>query len=316
MYEYEIIRHTQAGGLTVFFDTVDYRTAHIHPEWELLWVIDQPLDITCGARELRSQPDTLLLINPEQVHQFRKVDQSCTFLCLQISPKCFRMTFPEMDSIRLDSPLLEEHWNGEQGAEARKILMEVADAYFRRPDCYPLYCLGKAALLLHQVFACVPTRRIEPGALRDMERRNATLIRLIQYVDQNYAGKVLLSDFARQEGRSVSYLSRLVREELNQTFQSYVDSVRFFAACKLMAAGMKRMVDVYTASGFSDYRYFSRAFRQRTGQTPEEYSKTLTPDRMEQTHVHRSIHSLERFYSRERCVQMLDELRQRAGEGG
>ena len=60
-----------------------------------------------------------------------------------------------------------------------------------------------------------------------------------------------------------------------KSFQEYVDSVRFQKACRLIELGGLRLLDVSEESGFSDYRYFSRAFVRRTGKTPEEYRMDL-----------------------------------------
>ena len=46
MRELEIIQHRQIDGLTVLLNTVDYRTPHVHSEWELIWVLDQRLVVT------------------------------------------------------------------------------------------------------------------------------------------------------------------------------------------------------------------------------------------------------------------------------
>ena len=49
MDEFEVIYHRQVEGLSIFFNTVDYRTLHIHPEWELIWVLDGGLAVTSSA---------------------------------------------------------------------------------------------------------------------------------------------------------------------------------------------------------------------------------------------------------------------------
>lgn len=36
MNELEIIQHQQTEGLSLFLNTVDYRTPHLHSEWELI----------------------------------------------------------------------------------------------------------------------------------------------------------------------------------------------------------------------------------------------------------------------------------------
>ena len=144
------------------------------------------------------------------------------------------------------------------------------------------------------------------------EARINRLNRLIEFVEQNHRSKISLSDFAREENRSTSYLSHFVKENLGQSFQEYVTATRFQTACSLIAAGWERLLDVCMESGFSDYRYFSQAFRQRTGMTPEEYRLT---------HVSRGIfplqadsgegsgRSLEHFYSREESCQLFKQLR-------
>ncbi len=51
MSELEIIRHAKVGGISVFFDTVEYRTPHFHREWELIWITDGVLAVNSGQRE-------------------------------------------------------------------------------------------------------------------------------------------------------------------------------------------------------------------------------------------------------------------------
>ena len=106
----------------------------------------------------------------------------------------------------------------------------------------------------------------------------------------------------------MSYLSRFIKETMNQNFQDYVKSMRFNCACKLIAAGGKRMLDVCMESGFSDYRYFSRAFQQQYGMTPEEYSHYAQKLQLETSSVRHSLHSVERFYTREESLKLVDKL--------
>ena len=41
MNEIEIIHHAQIRGISMFFDTVIHRTAHIHPELEIVLVLER-----------------------------------------------------------------------------------------------------------------------------------------------------------------------------------------------------------------------------------------------------------------------------------
>ena len=97
---------------------------------------------------------------------------------------------------------------------------------------------------------------------------------------------------------------------MNQSFQEYVTSVRFHCACKLIVSGEKKMLDVCMESGFSDYRYFSAAFKSQFGMTPEQYKLSLK--KPENAVIHHSIHSLEQFYTDEQSKAIIAELRRSA----
>jgi len=103
----------------------------------------------------------------------------------------------------------------------------------------------------------------------------------------------------------LSYLSRFIKAVLNQTFQEYVNSVRFHCACKLIAAGQKRMLDVCMESGFSDYRYFSREFQKNYGMTPEQYKHAAKKSQLRSQANRHSLHSVERFYSAEESMKII-----------
>jgi AraC-like DNA-binding protein len=118
-------------------------------------------------------------------------------------------------------------------------------------------------MMFHLLLSRMPNHELTAEQSASMDKRNARLKRLISFVDENFMDKIRLSDFAESEGCSMSYLSHFIKDTMNQTFQEYVTSVRVGCACKLIAAGGKRMLDVCMESGFSDYRYFSKAFRKQ-----------------------------------------------------
>lgn len=304
MNEFEIISHRQMDGISIFFDTVDYRTAHVHPEWELIWILEECLIITCGQKRFAAQPGDLVLFSPNEPHEFHRMQKSCTFLCLQISPRIL----PDMGQLSVDGSHPHEYLTNEELQELKAAISSTAAAYLSQENNYALYCLGQCSLVLHKLLSGLPCRILSQEEMVSIDRRNARLMRLFQFVDDNYMHKIRLQDFAAQEGCSVSYLSHFVKDSINQTFQDYVNSVRFNCACKLIAAGGMRMLDVCLESGFSDYRYFSKSFRQQFGMTPEEYSKHAAAHISQKNAVRSSLHSIERFYSRDESVALLNKF--------
>lgn len=308
MNEFEIIRYPQMSGLNIFFDTVDYRTPHIHPEWELVLLLEHSLSVTCGQKSHTAGPGELMLFSPGQPHEFHRVGESCTFLCLQLSSRHMAQFYPAAEQVIVDDLFPRRHLTEQAYARAREGMLELAGAYLRREPCYELYCMGQGCLLLHRLLSQMPRHTLSPGERSSREKSNARLNRLIRFVDENYMHKIRLSDFAAAEGCSVGYLSHFVKDTLNQTFQDYVNTVRFNCACKLIASGAGRMLDVCVESGFSDYRYFSRAFQQQVGMTPEEYRRRTRRPEQGGGAVKHSLHSLERFYTREQSLALWERF--------
>ena len=304
MKEMEIIQHRQIDGLTMFVNTVDYRTTHVHSEWELIWILDQPLSVTCDAASFQAEPGQMVLFSPNEPHEFHKVTTGCTFLCLQISAR----SLPAVPRIVVTDRLPHKWLGAEEYAQLQKQLVQLMSCYLRREACYSLYCVGQSCMILYRLLQAMPTREQSAEELAAIDKRNARLNRLLRFVEENYMHKIRLTDFARQENCSLSYLSRFIKDVLNQSFQEYVTSVRFHCACKLIAGGRKRLLDVCMESGFSDYRYFSREFGKNYGMTPEQYRNMSRKQQMSNPAVRHSLHSVERFWSEEESLNILQTL--------
>lgn len=307
MNELELIRYPQIEGCNLFFNTVDYRTPHLHPEWEMIWVLENTLVANCGMEEFVLEPGQLILFNSNEPHEFHKLEEPATFLCLQISPAIL----PKLPAVHVDGKLLHRYLEPDDIVEIKQELTDCMEHYLRREDNFTLYCLGKAYLILYQLLYKLPGHIPSLEEADSMDKRNERLRRLIAYVDDNYMRKIRLTDFAESEHCSVSYLSRFIKSTLNQTFQEYVTSVRFHCACKMMLQEEGKLLDICFASGFSDYRYFSREFRKQYHMTPEAYRNSMKLTMPERMVIRHSLHSVERFYSREESLQWIERIRSR-----
>ena len=304
MEELEIVPQYQISGMRMFVNTVEYRSPHFHPEWELLWVLDAPLNITSAQKKYEIQPGELILFPPNWPHEFHEMERPCTFLCLQVSSRAFPTTaHMHTDEIRLADcmPKEEIRW-------LRQAMLDTARMCFTEESHFELFCMGQCGLILHRLLQFVPCHNMTPEEQASTEQRNARLTRLMQFVDENFTHKIRLADFAKAEGCTLSFLSRFVREAMNQTFQDYVNSVRFNYARKLVALTEKPLVSICYESGFSDYRYFSRSFQTVYGMTPAEYRLQFQSVSAEQQMPVQNLHSREKIYNRERSLEILGSL--------
>ncbi len=306
MEELEIVPYRHAGAARIFVNRVEYRSPHFHPEWELLWVLDTPLSITGPQKSELIQPGELILFPPNYPHEFHKMERPCTFLCIQLSSRAFANT----SNIRTEDIRLADYLSEGEERWLRQSILDAAQSYWSQDSYAHLLYQGICAVILHLMLNRIPYHVMSGEELASAEQRNTRLARLMQFVDENYMHKIRLSDFARQEGLSVSYLSHFVKDTMNQTFQDYVGSVRFNRARQMVAQGEESLVSISVASGFSDYRYFSQTFQRHYGMTPAEYrrhAQETLPQQLTQEH---NLHSREEIYDQQRSLAALEQFRE------
>lgn len=269
MNEFENIPYMRVKGIRIFLNEVMYRGPHFHKSVELMFVLSGEMNVNIEHTCLDLAANDMVIINPNSPHEITANGGVCTFLCLQFQPETYQINFPAMlfDGHRPKNYLSESEYGHIKG-----LLTSMALKYFSGEELYEIYCIAAANYILYTLLTNMPHHVLFQKNNRK-ELMSARLVRLVDYVEQNYMHRPSLADFAKAENRSLSYISRFVKNALNQSFQSYVNTVRFYAACRMIADGKMSMLDICYEVGFSDYRYFSKVFKERTGLTPSQYQK-------------------------------------------
>lgn len=307
--EFEVVQHPQGSHINLFVVTVAYRTPHLHRDFELNYVLSGSVVLSTPQGSHTAGPGELFLLNPNQLHELRTGSREATILCLQVAPAFFRQAVPALGEFCFDRVFPLRCMSAHARQESLELLADLALHYLEEEPCHALRCQGKLSLLFAALLEAVPHRPVSGEEALTLGKRAERITRLLDYVDANYMHKVTLSGFAAREGLSLSYLSRFVRDNLHQTFQNYVATLRFHQACRLLLTSGKRIIDICYESGFSDPRYLNRLFLQNTGMTPEKYRRTYAGPPPDAARVHHSMHSRQTYYTRERNLQLVRALR-------
>lgn len=89
----------------------------------------------------------------------------------------------------------------------------------------------------------------------------------ITYIHANYARDISLVTAAEYVGISAPYLSRQFPKEVGVSFVEYLTAYRIETAKRLLKQPGARIKDVCLQTGFSNYNYFLRVFKKKTGLT-------------------------------------------------
>lgn len=98
------------------------------------------------------------------------------------------------------------------------------------------------------------------------------LERVMQFIDEHISDSDIgVGDMASAAAISRSGLQRKLKQAMGITPQDLLREARIKRACQLLRNSNKTVSEVAYACGFSDPKYFSRCFKQSTGQSPTEY---------------------------------------------
>ena len=308
--EYEIIKHPQISDLNIFVIAIEYRTAHMHRDLELNLVLEGRIEMLCNNKSFSASKGEFVLINPNQLHELRTGHgKDAVLLCMQVSPKLFRETVPDMENIFFDEVKPLEVLEAPLREDIVSKVLALAQNYFQRGKHYELVCTALLNMIMYFVLQNLPFHTISRNEYYALQKKTDRLYRILDYIDNNYMRKILLSDLAEKENLTLSHLSCFIKENLNQSFQDYVNNLRFNQAKKLLLSGEKRMIDVSIESGFSDPKYMIACFLKNTGMRPEAYKKKyFKQSEISDLPVHKSEHSAQRYFSRQEAIAILGSL--------
>ena len=306
MSEIEVVQYNEIEGMTAFFNNVAYRSAHLHSDWELVWIIENSMGIKCDGVSFIANEGDIVLFSPSLVHEFKKVDKSCTFMCLQVSPRFLGLS----NLLVSESVHPADYLSSEEISKIRSSLYSMMKRYVIQDDLFQPYCKGKCSLIMYMLLSKMPLFTLSDEESFSRSKKSERLVRLINFVDANYMHKVRLYEFAESEGVTLCYMSHFIQSALGQSFQDYLNTVRFNHACSMIARGNMKMSDIYRTCGFSDYKYFVRTFQEKCGKTPDEYSKTLASGKQQilNDSLSSSFGTEEEIFDREQSRELLSKL--------
>lgn len=92
--------------------------------------------------------------------------------------------------------------------------------------------------------------------------------RTFRFIEKHYRERIGLSDLVEELQVSANYINKKLKEELNQTFNEFLNRYRIQKSIELMQTGEAKIYNIAAAVGYSDYKYFITVFKKYVGVPP------------------------------------------------
>lgn len=129
-------------------------------------------------------------------------------------------------------------------------------------------------LLILSLTASESTEKEKRAESFDLYSHRQTLTEdIIGYINDNISSQVTLSDISDRFSYSKSSIKRIFKAETGKSVINYMLDLRLKKAKELLADRNLSVCEITSKLGFSNIYYFSKFFKDRTGQSPSKYRK-------------------------------------------
>lgn len=112
----------------------------------------------------------------------------------------------------------------------------------------------------------------KPTSLIRERTQQEFIDRVSQYLEDNIAKRLTLSDICRDNLVGRSYLQKIFREKTGGGAMEYFGTLKIDAAKRMIREGTHNFTEIAALLGYNSIHYFSRHFKNVTGMTPSEYA--------------------------------------------
>ena len=231
---------------------------HIHPQIELLYLIDGSTTILVNGQEQHMLPGDICVCFPGVVHGY-KGGKNTSAVMMIFDPKLIDDFTALMKRVHPMDPLLR---NGSLPDDIpicmEQLLKEI------QADKNQYIIRGYLQVVIARILPLLHLVPMEPGS-------NDIVYGILEYLSKHYMEAVTLETLSKALGVSRSCLSHTFSKRLGVNFRTYLNTLRADHSCTLLRSTDQTIGQIAMDCGFESIRTFNRTFAQQYGLTPSEY---------------------------------------------
>ncbi|MCF2219339.1 MULTISPECIES: AraC family transcriptional regulator [Chryseobacterium] len=248
---------------------------HYHPEIELIFVCGGSGKRQIGSNISYFSDGDLVLMGSNLPHcgMTNENTNNDYEMVIQFKPDFLGEHFfglPEMQRI---SALLEKSKAGIVFSE--NIKKEIGEKIVEMHESSSLEKLVKFLEILDTLASTSDYRILNAGKyyLQTQVEDNERINLIFNYVKDHFKEQITLEQVADLANMRVPSFCRYFKKITNKTFTQFVNEYRITHSLKLLAEQPLSITEVCFESGFNNFSYFNKTFKEYTQKSPSQYRK-------------------------------------------
>ncbi len=284
----ETIGYKLNSRVKASLDCILYYPAHMHTNSiEIICVLDGMVSISDSALNHKLSAGDVYIFNAKDPHKIVTVSEKNIILTVQIDIEYYKRYQNRLDTIYFicDSFINKEQLAGEL-RYLRFLLAQICCEYRSgntAESCLELLTKELLNYLTEQFryYTYSKSQENSYDIVRRQEIKSEDpyynrIYDIIDYIYENFRGKIRLEDISKLEFLSICYLSRYIRKACGLSFSELVNIARCEEAERLLGSTNRTVDEIALEVGFSNRKHFTTYFKGWFHMTPSEYRRSLS----------------------------------------
>ena len=260
-------------GIAVEYRTTGrYLSTHWHDSLELIYILNGNATVYLEGVEHQLIPGEFMVIDTNQLHESR-----CTRSYMMVVVRIDEALIQRLMGGTRDFRILcsRKDLREEQLPAFFKIcdyLKELVSLYVKQPKGYRIARNAAVMEILYLLVSefSVPAASEELSGIGSSQSREKEII---AYIGKHYTEPLSLDQIASKFGLNRDYFSRMFHKVIGVSFTHHLNLVRLQHIYHDLCTTDAPILELLDRHGFSNYKLFSRMFKEIYGGTPREIRK-------------------------------------------
>ena len=240
--------------------------------YQLLFITNGRLLYEIEGKEYDAQKGDLIVLNTLERHSLKVLKYPYERYLVQVNPVFFQneVRYPEITALFVKRPADFRHLltpRPEVWDYLFSLVLEMEKEYKARKDYWDIYVGADLRKMFITLFRECP----EMTDKLKLDSSAYIAYQALNYLDNHYLEEITIDRLSSAMNFSKHYLSHIFKEETGYSPMDYVISLRVNRAKTLLSNTDKNISEIALDCGYTDFSYFSKQFRKKTGIPPKQF---------------------------------------------
>lgn len=258
----------------------EYSPPHFHSALEMHYALNGVGEIILDGKKHALVNGEFILVDSDVIHQIQCANISMG-LYIYVSRDFLKRYVPDLDILKLNCT--RESLQREKLGEYLTIcemMKELPRLYITQPRGYEMRCesivMEVLFILVNHFSQALPGQEnLDESDVRVRER----LAEILSYISEHYREDISLEEISGKFGLSREYFCRFFKKYMGVTFVRHLHLVRLVHIHDDILNTQDNIMDIAFRNGFSNYKLFTKLFREIYGCVPSELRNVQVEDR-------------------------------------